>query len=164
MSAINQYLKEKLSKILPASNQFTIEVKLQIILRMKQDPNYEMTSEDYEDIEQYCYDVLEIIDRLAVGECFVKGLLYHEILTAKVKLAELRDQVFDDVSSCAIQFSYFARTVAIRSTIRISLKYVLASNISRIFNKAVERMKIVSISLTFNTLSLLLVFPSLLKS
>lgn len=140
MSAINQYLKEKLSKILPASNQFTIEVKLQIILRMKQDPNYEMTSEDYEDIEQYCYDVLKIIDRLAVGECFVKGLLYHEILTAKVKLAELRDQVFDDVSPCgfAILFNYFARNVALHSTIRISLNCVLASNISRIFNKAVE--------------------------
>lgn len=98
MSAINQYLKEKLSTILPASNQFTIEVKLQIILKMKQDPNYVMTSEDYEDIERYCYDVLRVIDLLTVGECFVKGLLYHEILTAKIKLAELRQQVFDEVS------------------------------------------------------------------
>lgn len=98
MSAINHYLKDKLSLILPASNQFTIEVKLQIILKMKQDPKYEMTLEDYEDIEQYCLDVLRIIERLTVGECFVKGLLYHELLTAKMKLAELKSQVFDDVS------------------------------------------------------------------
>lgn len=98
MNAINQYLKEKLSTILPASNQFTIEVKLQIILKMKQDPNYAMTLEDYEDIERYCFDVLRVIDRLSVGECFVKGLLYHELLTAKIKLAELREQEFDEVS------------------------------------------------------------------
>lgn len=98
MSAINHYLRTKLSTILPASNQFTIEVKLQIILKMKQDPNYVMTLEDYEDVERYCYDVLDIIDRLRCGECFVKGLLYHELLTAKMKLAELKNQVFDEVS------------------------------------------------------------------
>jgi hypothetical protein len=98
MSAINHYLKTKLSTILPASNQFTIEVKLQIILKMKRDQNYVMTLEDYEDIERYCYDVLAIIDRLSCGECFVKGLLYYELLTVKVKLAELKGQVFDDVS------------------------------------------------------------------
>lgn len=107
MSAINNYLKEKLSTILPASNQFTIEVKLQIILKMKQDPNYIMTLEDYEDIERYCDDVLGIIDRLSVGECYVKGLLYHELLTAKIKLAELRSQVLDDVSLFIIFLSPF---------------------------------------------------------
>jgi hypothetical protein len=40
MSAINHYLKEKLSTILPASNQFSIEVKLQIILKMKSTDDY----------------------------------------------------------------------------------------------------------------------------
>lgn len=98
MTAINHYLKGKLSTILPPTNQFSIEVKLQIILKMKQDANYVMTVEDFEDIERYCYDVLRIIERLTVGECYVKGLLYHELLTAKVKLTELRQQVFDDVS------------------------------------------------------------------
>jgi SET domain len=107
MSAINHYLRTKLSTILPASNQFTIEVKLQIILKMKQDPNYVMTLEDYEDIEKYCYDVLEIIDRLKCGECFVKGLLYHELLTAKGKIAELKGQVFDDVSHFPQSSLYF---------------------------------------------------------
>lgn len=99
MSSINHYLKDKLSAFLPPSNQFTIEVKLQIILKMKKDPNYEMTLEDYVDIETYSSDVLKIIDRLKVGECFVKGLLYHEILKAKIKLAELRKHEFDDVST-----------------------------------------------------------------
>lgn len=73
MSAINHYLRTKLSTILPDSNQFTIEVKLQIILKMKRDQNYVMTLEDYEDIERYCYDVLGTIDRLKCGECFRQG-------------------------------------------------------------------------------------------
>lgn len=98
MSSINHYLKDKLVLFLPPSNQFTIEVKLQIILKMKKEANYEMTLEDYVDIESYCYDVLETIDRLKVGECFVKGLLYHEILTAKIKIAEMNKQEFDEVS------------------------------------------------------------------
>lgn len=108
MSSINHYLKNKLSLFLPSSNQLTIEVKLQIILKMKKDPNYEMTLEDYADVESYCYDVLEIIDRLKVGECFVKGLLYHEILTAKLKLAELKKQILDEVSEA---FELFNKTV-----------------------------------------------------
>lgn len=98
MSVINSYLKTKLSAILPDSNQFTIEVKLQIILKMRRDPNYSMTLEDYEDVEKYCTDVLSTIERLKCGECFVKGLLYHSLLATKVKLAELKGQVFDDVS------------------------------------------------------------------
>lgn len=120
MSAINHYLKEKLATILPASNQFTIEVKLQIILKMKQDVNYVMTLEDYEDIERYCCDVLSVIDRLSVGECFVKGLLYHELMTAKMKLAELRGQVFDDVSHVA-ECESLSRTANLHVIARISL-------------------------------------------
>lgn len=108
MSAINCYLKDKLSTILPASNQFTIEVKLQIILKMKQDPNYSMTLGDYEDIERYCLDIFSIIDRLSVGECFVRGLLYHELLTARMKIAAFKGQTtFDDVSHLKFLFSFF---------------------------------------------------------
>jgi SET domain len=96
--SIHQYLKEKLSVILPASNQFTIEVKLQIILKLKRDPNYVMTLEDHEDIEKYCLDILDIIDRLRVGECFVNGLLYYEIAKTKLIMLEIRKQVANDVS------------------------------------------------------------------
>jgi len=65
---------------------------------MKQDPNYVMTLEDYEDVERYCHDVLEIIDRLTAGECFVKGLLHYELVQCQIKLAELRRVEFDEVS------------------------------------------------------------------
>ncbi|KAG5680405.1 hypothetical protein PVAND_009914 [Polypedilum vanderplanki] len=93
---INQYLKEKVSTFLPSTNQFSIELKLQVILKLKQDPNYVMNMEDYKDIEKYCYDVLEIIDRLSLGENFLKGILYHEIVVAKTKLAELQGLTLDD--------------------------------------------------------------------
>lgn len=116
MSAINNYLKDKLSTILPASNQFTIEVKLQIILKMKQDPNYVMTLGDYEDIERYCLDIFSIIDRLSVGECFVRGLLYHELLTAKMKIADFKGQTtIDDVSHLKKLFSFVKKLLSLFS-------------------------------------------------
>ncbi|CAO1397800.1 unnamed protein product [Diamesa hyperborea] len=96
MSSMNQYLKEKLWKIMPPSNQFTIEVKLQIILKLKQDVDYTMSLEDYQDIEQYCYDVLDIITRLKAGECFVKGLLYYEMVKTKLKILEMKNLEIDE--------------------------------------------------------------------
>lgn len=98
MKLINQYLKEKLSNFLPDSNQFTIELKLQIILKMKKESDHIMTIEDYQDIEKYCLNVLHIIDKLTMGECFVKGILYHELATTKIRLAELQGQMINDVS------------------------------------------------------------------
>lgn len=102
MNLIHQYLKEKLSTFLPASNQFTIELKLQIILKLKQEPNYVMTLEDHLDVERYCYDILEIIDKLAIGECFAKGYLYHKLVNAKIKLAELRGESLSAVSNVIV--------------------------------------------------------------
>lgn len=96
MNLINKYLKEKLSNFLPESNQFAIELKLQIILKLKQEPNYTMSIEDHQDIEKYCEDILEIINKLTMGECFVKGILYHEIAVTKLKLAELQGVEVND--------------------------------------------------------------------
>lgn len=98
MNDINKYLKEKLSTFLPQSNQFIIELKLQIMLKMKQEEKYTMTIEDHLDIEKYCYDTLDIIDKLDMGECFVKGILYHELVVTKIKLAELQGQELNEVS------------------------------------------------------------------
>lgn len=98
MNLINKYLKEKLSTFLPDTNQFTIELKLQIILKMKQEADYVMTIEDYQDIEKYCQNILNTIDQLTMGECFVKGILYHELAVTKIKLAELQGEVISDVS------------------------------------------------------------------
>lgn len=110
MDVVNQYLKEKLYTILPKTNQFCIEVKLQIILKMKQQGTYVMTLEDYLDVEKYCYDVLSIMEQLGCGECFVKGLLYYELLNIKLKIAELRNEkTFDEVTysnSTAVSISY----------------------------------------------------------
>ncbi|KAL7038669.1 hypothetical protein ACKWTF_009650 [Chironomus riparius] len=96
MTKINHYLKNKLANFLPDGNQFTIELKLQIILKMKQESDYIMTIEDYQDIEKYCQDILNIIDKLTMGECFVKGILYHEIAITKIRLSELQGQEMND--------------------------------------------------------------------
>lgn len=102
MSLINQYLKEKLPTFLPDSNQFVIELKLQIMLKMKKEQNYIMSNEDYQDIERYCENVLEIIDKLELGECFIKGILYHELITTKLKLSELQEVAIDEVNKLAL--------------------------------------------------------------
>lgn len=99
MASINHYLKDKLLKIVTATNQFVIEVKLQIILKMKQEENYEMTLEDYGDVEQYCYDVLEIMKHLGTGECFVKGLLFNELINTKLKVWNITGYEPQDVST-----------------------------------------------------------------
>lgn len=106
MNLINQYLKNKLLTFLPDSNQFAIELKLQIILKMKQESNYTMTIEDHQDIENYCENVLELINKLGMGECFVKGILYHEIAVTKLKLAELQGLPVNDVSML-LAFYYY---------------------------------------------------------
>lgn len=98
MSNLNNYLKVKLSKLLPDTNQFTIELKLQIILKMKQEKDYTMTLTDYEDITKYCQDVLDTLDKLTAGECFVRGLLYHEMVTAKLMIYELTNQDMNKVN------------------------------------------------------------------
>lgn len=106
MSAINQYLKEKLSKIIPDTNQFTIEVKLQIILKMKQDENHQMSIEDYEDVEKYCYDVLKIINQLRAGDCFVKGLLFYELMKSKLKITDMKNITMRDVSTFIVPLMF----------------------------------------------------------
>lgn len=97
MREVNQYLKEKLPTFLPTSNQFCVELKLQIILKMKKEIEAELTLVDHQDVERYCYDVLSILETLNAGECFVKGLLYYELMRVKLKIAEMTKQSFDEV-------------------------------------------------------------------
>lgn len=127
MAAINQYMKNKLLTFLPSSNQFAIELKLQIILKMKQEPNYVMTIEDHQDIETYCHDVLAIIDRLNVGECFVKGYLYYEIVTTRIKLAKLEGHEIDNVSrhrDNGTYYSHFSSSNSIEKPLTVENKYL----------------------------------------
>lgn len=88
MSDNSKYLKNKVLAILPKNNQFAVELKLQIILKLQKDENYTMTEEDYEDVCEYCYDVLAILESLSAGECFIKGVLCYEIAKAKISIAE----------------------------------------------------------------------------
>lgn len=40
---------------------------------MKEENNCEMTKDNYTDIISYCYDVLEILEKLNAGENYIKG-------------------------------------------------------------------------------------------
>lgn len=97
MSNNKEYLNNKLATILPKSNQFAVEMKLQIILKLQKDDSYKMVEEDYYDICQYCYDILQILENLVAGECFIKGILCYEIAKAKINLAEIKSSKIDNV-------------------------------------------------------------------
>lgn len=98
MSDNNKYLKEKLAAILPKENQFTIELKLQIILKLQKDENYRMEERDYHDIYQYCYDIINILDNLTAGESFINGILCYEMAKAKIKITEKKIAKMEHVS------------------------------------------------------------------
>jgi hypothetical protein len=83
--------------ILPSNNQFTVELKLQIILKLQKQENYEMLEEDYHDIIGYCFEILEILENLTAGECFIKGLLFYEIAKAKINIKKLTSSEIDEV-------------------------------------------------------------------
>lgn len=87
------YLKEKLLTILPKTNQFTIELKLQVIMKLHKALNYTMTEDDFKDICEYCYEILDVLEKLSVGDCFIKGLLCYEIAKHKVQLAKLSPSI-----------------------------------------------------------------------
>lgn len=90
-------MKEKLSAFLPKSNQFAVELRLQIILKLQKDEGHSMTEENYNEIIGYCFEVLEILDKLTVGECYIKGVLLYEIAKAQIKIAEFQNLPIDHV-------------------------------------------------------------------
>lgn len=65
---------------------------------MKPENNYEMTVESYADIICYCNDILDILEKLHAGECFIKGLLLYELASSEIKLAEIKKEKISTVS------------------------------------------------------------------
>lgn len=153
------YLKEKISTILPKNNQFTIELKLQIILKLQKDETYTMKVEDLNEICRYCCDTLEVLDKLKAGECFIKGLLYYEIAKTKVKIAEVNFLNSESVSikylnitSCNvfINFNGFYFSFLLENKRRSSFKFANRLFNFRKFNFGAKRLK------TFNRAALYL--------
>lgn len=129
-----KYLKEKLLTILPQPNQFTIELKLQIILKLQKEASYVMLEEDYQDICQYCFDVMEILEKLKAGECFIKGILSYEIAKAKINIGKLNPSKLDKVCINQGERLKFATTVFFIKILN-SKKLILKKILKNIFFK-----------------------------
>lgn len=72
------FINEKIPKMCPPSNQFVIELKLQVIWKMGK------TKEDLTDTQrgtkiQYCKDILNILEKLNAGQCTMQALLEEEL-------------------------------------------------------------------------------------
>ncbi|XP_058064048.1 SET domain-containing protein SmydA-8 [Anopheles bellator] len=81
-SHIIDYLNDHLVKFLLPTNQFTVELKLQAIKKIQPcRPLAELREK-----ERYCLEILDVLDRLRYGECFVKGILCYELFVTRVAI------------------------------------------------------------------------------
>ncbi|XP_058127021.1 SET domain-containing protein SmydA-8 [Anopheles ziemanni] len=84
-SYIIDYLNDHLVRFLLPTNQFTVELKLQAIKKIQADrPVAELREK-----ERYCVEILDILERLQYGECFVKGVLCYELFVTRVTLGQV---------------------------------------------------------------------------
>lgn len=56
-----------------------------------------MNENDFEDICQYSYDILDVLEKLSVGECYIKGILCYELAKAKIQKAKLNATNFNEI-------------------------------------------------------------------
>lgn len=89
---IVEYLSDHVSKFLLPCNQFTVELKLQAILKIQDDAALELQVEK----DKYCREILEILRKLDYGECYVKGVLCYELFKVLMAIARLREETFPD--------------------------------------------------------------------
>uniref|UniRef100_A0A182XYF9 SET domain-containing protein n=1 Tax=Anopheles stephensi TaxID=30069 RepID=A0A182XYF9_ANOST len=75
-SYIIDYLNDHIVKFLLPTNQFTSDRPL-AELREK---------------EKYCVEILDVLQRLNYGECFVKGVLCYELFVTRVTIAQLLNE------------------------------------------------------------------------
>ncbi|XP_029710505.1 SET domain-containing protein SmydA-8 [Aedes albopictus] len=89
---IVEYLSDHVSKFLLPCNQFTVELKLQAILKIQDDAALELQVEK----DKYCREILEILRKLDYGECYVKGVLCYELFKVLMAIARLKEETFPD--------------------------------------------------------------------
>uniref|UniRef100_A0A182MJM8 SET domain-containing protein n=1 Tax=Anopheles culicifacies TaxID=139723 RepID=A0A182MJM8_9DIPT len=95
-SYIIDYLNDHIVKFLLPTNQFTVELKLQAIKKIQPDrPLSELREK-----EKYCLEILDVLERLNYGECFVKGVLCYELFVTRVTIAKLLNES-DDAAETA---------------------------------------------------------------
>lgn len=86
---IINYCRLDLPTFLPPFNQFSVELKLFLIWKI--DGNYnDFKLEDYLDKEQYCLDLLNLIQTLNLGECVKAGVLYFELYKCQQEIQKIQ--------------------------------------------------------------------------
>ncbi|XP_035780820.1 SET domain-containing protein SmydA-8-like [Anopheles albimanus] len=83
------YLSDHLTRFLLPTNQFTVELKLQAIKKIRAEARQ---PDELRAKERYCLEILDLLERLRYGECFIKGVLCYELFVTRVTLAELQEE------------------------------------------------------------------------
>uniref|UniRef100_T1PEE7 SET domain protein n=1 Tax=Musca domestica TaxID=7370 RepID=T1PEE7_MUSDO len=77
LKTLIQYIKEKSSSFIPESNYCIIDAKLQVISRLSK--SLEDCGEESAGTKaQFCQDILDIMDRLGLGDCVMRTYLETE--------------------------------------------------------------------------------------
>lgn len=98
---ILEFTRNKLPTLIPWCNQYAIELKLQIILHVTNDTEdrprneYLFEIKDFQEKEKYCLEILNIMEKIRLGECFIKGTIYYELYKCRRELyrTEIMPQV-----------------------------------------------------------------------
>ncbi|XP_052868645.1 SET domain-containing protein SmydA-8 isoform X1 [Anopheles cruzii] len=77
------YLNDHILKFLLPTNQFIVELKLQAIKKIQ--PSRPLV--ELREKERYCLEILDLLDRLKYGECFIKGILCYELFVTCAAIA-----------------------------------------------------------------------------
>lgn len=80
VSEMINFINNVCPKICPATNYVLIEAKLNVIWRMSQNCNTQSYSlEELRHRDDYCRQILQILDKLGAGSCTLSKLLKEEI-------------------------------------------------------------------------------------
>ncbi|KAJ6637188.1 SET domain-containing protein SmydA-8, isoform B [Pseudolycoriella hygida] len=92
---IDEFINNRLLKVLPASNQYVVEMKMKIIsFNLKDRP-----INHCELVEKYCLDVLQLLEKLQAGECTLKGIIQYKLFQCRQLIANTRKYSKSEIES-----------------------------------------------------------------
>lgn len=77
LKSVVLYLRDKSSSFIPDSNYVVIDAKLQVIARLSKSRE-DCGDEEAASKAKFCEDLLEIIDKLGLGDCVMRTYLETE--------------------------------------------------------------------------------------
>lgn len=89
IESVLNYCRNTIPKILPKFSQFSVEIKLFVIEKV-QGTGSKFTLQDFLDKEQYCLELLDLINELKLGEITRAGNLYFELYKCRKEIQRLK--------------------------------------------------------------------------